>query len=85
MCHHINGDGNCQDDDIILTGFDLHTIGIGQPEPALGDLSDLAAAIADSVLVVQDIAFHLQIIEPLASSMMQINNGPVNEHYGAII
>jgi len=51
MSHHIKGDGNCQDDDIVLTGFDLHTIGIGQPEPALGYLSDLAAAVADGVSV----------------------------------
>ncbi len=61
MRHHVDGYRNRQDDDVILIGFDQHAIGVSQPEPALGHLSDLAAALADGVLVVEDIALHLQI------------------------
>jgi hypothetical protein len=61
MRHHIDGYRDSQDDNIVLTGFDQNTIGVGQPEPAFGHLGDLIIALADGVLVVEDIALHLQI------------------------
>ena len=46
----------------VLPGVDLDAVGVPQPEPLLGDLGDLVAVLVDLVLVVDDVALHLQVL-----------------------
>jgi hypothetical protein len=47
VSHLVDTYGDRQDEDIILPGLDLHTVGIAQPEPLLGKLSHLIPALAN--------------------------------------
>ena len=46
MGHGIHGHGNCQDQDIVLSFRNLHAVGVGEPEPLLGDFGYLVHAPA---------------------------------------
>ncbi len=65
MSHLIDTNRHRQDHGIILAGLDLHAVGIPNPEPFLGDLSNPIAPFTDGVLVVQDVAFHIQVLGSL--------------------
>jgi len=41
MRHHINGNRDCQNEDVVLTFSDLHTVSVGEREPLLGHSRDL--------------------------------------------
>ena len=59
--HLVDAHRERQDEDIVLPGLDLHPIGIAHPEPFLGNLGNLISALADSVLMVENIALHFQV------------------------
>src|SRR6266702_6741692 len=61
VVHHVNDYRAGQNQDVIGTRSDVHTIGIGYPEPLLRDLRYPVAALVDLILVIQDIAlcFHV--------------------------
>src|SRR5205814_1039298 len=59
--HLVDAHGDRQDEDIVLSGLDLHTVGIAHPEPLLGNLSHLLPALTDRVLMVENIALHFQV------------------------
>jgi len=59
--HLVDADRHRQDHDIILTRFDFYTISIPNPEPFLGNFSNLVAAFSNSILVTEDIAFDIQV------------------------
>jgi hypothetical protein len=59
--HLVDAGGDRKDEDIVLPWLDLYTVGIANPEPFLGNLGYFVPALADRVLVVENIAFHLQI------------------------
>jgi hypothetical protein len=61
VSHDVDGDCCCEDQDIVLAGIDLHTIGVAQPEPLLRDLGDPVAALLDAIVVVEDVALHLEV------------------------
>ena len=61
VSHHIDSDHDRQDENIILTGFDIHTVGIRQAEPFLRDFGDLVSALLDLILIVKDVALHIQV------------------------
>ena len=61
MCHLVDADRHCQDDDIILTGLDLNAVGIANAEPFLRDFGNLVTAFTDAVFVIEDIAFDFQV------------------------
>ena len=61
MGHLVDADRHRQDHNIILARFNFHTVAISYAEPLLGNLGDLVRALTDAVLVVQDIAFYLQV------------------------
>src|SRR4051794_11880078 len=49
--HRVDGDGNREDDNLVLARRDLDAVGVTHPEPALGDLGDLGPVVFDVVLV----------------------------------
>ena len=61
MSHLVDARGDRQDEDIVLPGLDLHTVGITHPEPLLGNLGHLIPALTDGVFMVENIALHLQV------------------------
>src|SRR5437016_3916107 len=61
MGHLVDARSERQDEDLVLPWFDLHPVGIAHPEPFLGNLGHLLPALADGVLVVENIALHLQV------------------------
>ena len=61
MRHHVDSHGNSQYHNVILTWFNLDAVGVGQAEPLFGNFGDFASAFADGVLVIQNVALHLQI------------------------
>jgi hypothetical protein len=61
MSHLVDSGGDRQDEDIILSGLDLHAVGVAHAKPLLGNLGHLIATLADGVLVVENIALHLQV------------------------
>ncbi len=58
--HLVDAHGERQDEDIVLPGLGLHPVGIAHPEPLLGYLGHLLPALADGVLVVEDVALRLR-------------------------
>jgi len=52
MRHHVDSDRDRQDENVILTGIDLHAVGVRQPESFLGDFSDLVPALLDGIFMV---------------------------------
>ncbi len=61
MRHHIDGDRDGQDENIILTGIDLHAVGIRQAEPFLRDFGDFVPTLFDRIFMVEKIALHIQV------------------------
>ncbi len=61
MRHLVDAHRYRQDDDIVLTGIDGHAVAVAHAEPFLRHLGHLVAALANGVLVIQDVAFHLQV------------------------
>lgn len=61
MCHLVNAYRNCQDYNVVLPWVDCHAVAVAQPEPFLGYLGHLIAAFTDGVLMVQNVAFHIQV------------------------
>jgi hypothetical protein len=61
MSHLVDARGDRQDEDIVLPGLDLHTVGITHPEPLLGNLGHLSPALTDGVFMIENIALHLQV------------------------
>ena len=61
MGHLIDAHRHRQDQHIILTRIDRNTVAVAQAEPLLGDFRHLVAAFADGVLVIQDVALHIQV------------------------
>src|SRR5690606_30629169 len=66
MRHHVDRHGHGEYEDIVLALLDLHAVGIGKAEPLLGDFSDLVATFTDAVLVIENVALHLQV-RPVAN------------------
>ena len=56
MSHLVDTHRHRQDDDVVLARFNLHAIGITDPEPLLRYLGHLIAPLANGVLVVEDVA-----------------------------
>ncbi len=56
-----NDDRNGENQDVIGTGSDVHTVGVGDMKPLLRDFRHPIAALVDLILVTQDIAlcFHV--------------------------
>src|SRR3954466_4679228 len=59
--HAVDDSGHRQDQARLDAGLDLDAVGVGDPEPLLGDLGDLVAVALDLVLVVDDVALGLQV------------------------
>src|SRR6266516_446465 len=56
-----NDDRNGENQDVIGTGSDVHTVGVGDMKPLLRDFRHPIAALVDLILVTQDLAlcFHV--------------------------
>ena len=61
MRHHINGDRNGQDEDVILSIVDLDAVGVCKTEPFLGDFGNLIPSLLDGVFVVEDVALNIEV------------------------
>src|SRR6266702_1329394 len=61
VVHHVNDYRAGQNQDVIGTRSDVHTIGIGYPEPLLRDFRHAVASLVDLIFVIQNIAlcFHV--------------------------
>ena len=58
VSHLVDAHSDRQDEDIVLPWLDLHTVGIAHSKPLLGHLGHLLPALADGVLMVENIALH---------------------------
>ncbi len=61
VLHHVDGNGDRQDENIVLVGGDFHPVSVGDAKPFPGDLSHLAEAVFDLVFVIQKIPGDRQI------------------------
>src|SRR3954451_17395459 len=59
--HLVDHRGDGEDQDLVLAGLDLDAVGVRHAEPPLGHLSDGAAVRLDLVLVVEEVALHVQV------------------------
>ena len=71
MCHLVDAGGNGKDEDIVLPWFDLYTVGIANTEPSLGHLGYFVPSFADGVLVIKNIALHLQVFSTCSTTANQ--------------
>src|SRR4051812_17934525 len=63
--HAVDDGGDGQDESGILPLLDLDPVGVGDAEPLLRDLGDLVTVALDLVLVVDDVALHLEVLTVL--------------------
>ena len=60
--HHIDDDGNGENQDVIGTGDDVHTIGIGHRKLLLRDLRHFAATLVDLIFMINNRALGLHVL-----------------------
>src|SRR5919201_4691431 len=60
----VEGQHAGQDEHVVLPRGDVHAVGVGQAEPALGHGGDHLVAARDGVLVLEQIPGHAQVVGP---------------------
>src|ERR1700751_5799905 len=63
--HLVDAHGGGQDQRVVLTRSDLDAVCVADPEPALGDLSDLVAVPFDLELVIDDVPLRAELATAL--------------------
>src|SRR4029450_8381596 len=53
-----------QDQQVVLVGRDVDSVGVAHAEPALGDGGHRLVAASDGVLVIEQVARHLHVVGP---------------------
>ncbi len=61
MSHHVQHDGDGQNQYIVLVGSNLHSVGIADAKPALGDFGNDVIVSVNLVFVIYDVAPDMQI------------------------
>ena len=61
MGHGVDHGGGGEDEDVVLAGEHLDSVGVADPEPPLGDLGDLVPVAFDRVFVVDDVPLDLHV------------------------